>query len=70
MTFRCSYVGGEAAVGDEESTAVGWFALDALPDLGERDRERIEAALPERGETGLARRQLTVRALEPGTGRR
>jgi ADP-ribose pyrophosphatase YjhB (NUDIX family) len=51
MTFRCSYVGGEAAVGDDESTAVGWFTLDALPDLGERDRERIEVALPERGET-------------------
>ena len=51
MTFRCAYVGGDAAVGDDESTAVGWFGLDALPDLGDRDRSRIEAALPERGET-------------------
>ncbi|HET9648586.1 MAG TPA: NUDIX domain-containing protein [Microlunatus sp.] len=51
LAFRCRYVAGEAAVGDDESTAVGWFTLDALPDLGERDRQRIAAALPERGET-------------------
>ena len=51
MAFRCSYLGGEAGVGDEESTAVEWYPLDDLPDLGERDRGRIEAALPERGET-------------------
>jgi ADP-ribose pyrophosphatase YjhB (NUDIX family) len=51
MAFRCSYLGGEPAVGDEESTAVGWFPIDRLPDLGQRDRERIDAALPERGET-------------------
>jgi ADP-ribose pyrophosphatase YjhB (NUDIX family) len=51
MAFRCSYVAGEAGVGDEESTAVEWYRLEDLPDLGERDRERIAAALPERGET-------------------
>jgi 8-oxo-dGTP diphosphatase len=46
MTFRCRYVSGEAAVGDEESLAVGWFDLDALPDdLSERGRQRIAAAL-------------------------
>lgn len=27
------YVSGEARVNDDENTAVGWFALDALPDL-------------------------------------
>jgi ADP-ribose pyrophosphatase YjhB (NUDIX family) len=51
MAFRCSYRGGEAGVGDEESTAVEWYPLDHLPDLGERDRQRIAAALPEHGET-------------------
>jgi len=46
MTFRCRYAAGEAAVGDEESLAVGWFDLDALPaDLNERGRQRIAAAL-------------------------
>ena len=51
MAFRCTYLGGEAGVGDEESTAVEWRRLADLPDLGERDRERIEAALAQRGET-------------------
>jgi len=37
---------GEATVGDEESLAVGWFDVDALPDdLSERGRGRIAAAL-------------------------
>jgi ADP-ribose pyrophosphatase YjhB (NUDIX family) len=46
MTFRCRYRSGEAAVGDEESTAVGWFAVDDLPaDLDERYRRRIAVAL-------------------------
>lgn len=30
--FRARWVGGEAQVGDEESTAVGWFPVDALPE--------------------------------------
>ena len=46
MTFRCRYASGEAAVGDEESLAVGWFDLNALPDgLSERGRGRIASAL-------------------------
>jgi ADP-ribose pyrophosphatase YjhB (NUDIX family) len=51
MTFRCSYVSGQAAVGDEESSEVGWFGLDALPPLSPRSHDRIAAAEPERGET-------------------
>ena len=51
MAFRCSYVSGEAAVGDEESTEVQWFPLDDLPELSARDLRRIAAALPEHGET-------------------
>ena len=45
LTFRCRYVGGEARVADDENLDVGWFALDDLPDLGDRDRQRIEHAL-------------------------
>lgn len=51
MTFRCRYVSGEAGVGDEESTAVDWFALGALPaDLTALGHRRIEAALPVSGD--------------------
>jgi ADP-ribose pyrophosphatase YjhB (NUDIX family) len=46
LTFRCRYASGEAAVGDDESLAVGWFDVGALPDdLSERGRGRIAAAL-------------------------
>lgn len=51
MTFRCTYLAGQAAVGDEESTAVAWFALDALPELSRGDQRRLEAGLAARGET-------------------
>ena len=38
---------GSPTVGDEESTEVGWFAVDDLPDdLSERARRRISSALP------------------------
>ena len=51
LTFRCSYVSGEPTVGDEESTDVGWFALDALPeDLSERGRQRIEVSRAAQGD--------------------
>jgi ADP-ribose pyrophosphatase YjhB (NUDIX family) len=33
LAFRCRALGGEARVNDDESTEVGWFALDALPAL-------------------------------------
>ncbi len=46
-TFRCRAVGGEAKVNDDESTEVGWFALDELPPLGGGCRTRIEMALAE-----------------------
>ncbi|UPK75956.1 NUDIX domain-containing protein [Nocardioidaceae bacterium SCSIO 66511] len=48
LTFRCSYVGGEARVGDDESLEVGWFETDALPELRDEHRARIEAALEDR----------------------
>jgi 8-oxo-dGTP pyrophosphatase MutT (NUDIX family) len=45
IAFRCRAVGGEARVNDDESLAVGWFALDDLPPLSELARKRIEWAL-------------------------
>ncbi|MGW0812873.1 NUDIX hydrolase [Streptomyces viridiviolaceus] len=45
ITFRCRAVGGEARVNDDESLDVGWFAVDALPDLNEFGRFRIKQAL-------------------------
>lgn len=51
MTFRCSYLGGTARVGDEESTDVRWFHLSALPDLAPRHQRRIGCALRPPGPT-------------------
>ncbi|MFG2824723.1 NUDIX domain-containing protein [Kitasatospora sp. NPDC048365] len=45
LTFRCRKVSGEARVNDDESLEVGWFAPDALPDLDDSARSRIERAL-------------------------
>ena len=45
ITFRCRAVGGEARVNDDESLDVGWFAVDALPELNEFGLLRIKQAL-------------------------
>ncbi|MET7851332.1 NUDIX domain-containing protein [Streptomyces avermitilis] len=45
ITFRCRAVGGEARVNDDESLEVGWFPLDALPELNEFGLLRIKQAL-------------------------
>ncbi|MFD7706364.1 NUDIX domain-containing protein [Streptomyces sp. NPDC059785] len=45
ITFRCRAVGGEAKVNDDESLEVGWFDVDALPELNEFGRFRIKQAL-------------------------
>jgi len=45
LVFRCSYVSGQARVGDEESLEVSWFPTDGLPELDERERQRIEHGL-------------------------
>ncbi|WP_406002301.1 NUDIX hydrolase [Streptomyces sp. NBC_00829] len=47
ITFRCRAVGGEACVNDDESLEVGWFAVDALPELKEFAHFRIKQALTE-----------------------
>ncbi|GFE25410.1 NUDIX hydrolase [Streptomyces nigrescens] len=45
VTLRCRAVGGEAQVNDDESLEVGWFAVDALPELEEYALTRIKRAL-------------------------
>ncbi|PZT73570.1 MULTISPECIES: NUDIX hydrolase [unclassified Streptomyces] len=45
VTFRCRATGGTARVNDDESLDVGWFAVDALPDLADFALLRIKQAL-------------------------
>jgi len=45
LCFTAQHVSGEARVNDDESLEVGWFATDALPDLPDRSRLRLERAL-------------------------
>ncbi|MFI5673560.1 NUDIX hydrolase [Streptomyces cellulosae] len=45
IAFRCRAVGGEARVNDDESLEVGWFAVDALPELNEFGLLRIKQAM-------------------------
>jgi 8-oxo-dGTP pyrophosphatase MutT (NUDIX family) len=44
-TFRCRAVDGEARVNDDESLEVGWFEVDALPQLNEFALHRIKQAM-------------------------
>ncbi|MFF4870790.1 NUDIX domain-containing protein [Streptomyces sp. S1] len=45
VTFRCRAVGGQARVNDDESTEVGWFDVDDLPEMKRFSHLRIEKAL-------------------------
>ncbi|MET9254035.1 NUDIX domain-containing protein [Streptomyces sp. NPDC048182] len=45
ITVRCRAVGGEARVNDDESLEVGWFPVDALPDLQDFAVFRIKQAM-------------------------
>ncbi|WP_369255784.1 NUDIX domain-containing protein [Streptomyces sp. R35] len=45
ITIRCRAVGGEARVNDDESLEVGWFDVDALPELNDHALFRIKQAL-------------------------
>ncbi len=44
-TFACTYVSGEAHVGDDESVAVGWFDVADLPPLHPSLAERVDCVL-------------------------
>jgi len=52
--FRCRAIGGHAVVNDEESTAVGWYDPDELPDLDAVDQLRIQTALDDDAPTWFA----------------
>jgi ADP-ribose pyrophosphatase YjhB (NUDIX family) len=46
LTFRCTWVSGDPFPADGEMTEVGWYDVDALPELELPDmRRRIEFAL-------------------------
>lgn len=46
LTFRCRYVSGEAAVGDDESLEVAWRPADDPPgDLDVQQRRRLAVAV-------------------------
>ncbi len=45
LCFACTWVSGEAAVGDDESSDVRWFPRDALPPMTDHLRARVDAAL-------------------------
>ncbi|MEU9499444.1 NUDIX domain-containing protein [Streptomyces sp. NPDC048196] len=45
VTLRCRAVGGRARVNDDESLEVGWFAMDALPELDTYALTRIRRAV-------------------------
>lgn len=52
LCFLATHVSGEARVNDDESTEVGWFALDELPDgLAENSRRKLASALAFDGRT-------------------
>lgn len=52
LCFLAHHVSGEARVNDDESTEVGWFALDELPDgLAENSRRKLAEALTFDGRT-------------------
>jgi 8-oxo-dGTP pyrophosphatase MutT (NUDIX family) len=45
LTFRCRPVGGYARVNDDESIEVGWFAVDELPGIPDREVRCVTNAL-------------------------
>lgn len=47
LTFRCRWVSGEPAVGDDENTDAAWFPLSALPPMRESHEANIRAAAAE-----------------------
>ncbi|MFE6868059.1 NUDIX domain-containing protein [Kitasatospora sp. NPDC057692] len=45
VVFRCRPTGGEVRLDEDETLAVGWYALDALPPMGEKELGWIHRAV-------------------------
>jgi 8-oxo-dGTP pyrophosphatase MutT (NUDIX family) len=45
LTFRCSWVSGEPFPADGENSQAAWFPLDALPEISDEMRGRIQHAI-------------------------
>ncbi|MFB7475969.1 NUDIX domain-containing protein [Kitasatospora sp. NPDC056184] len=45
VVFRCRPTGGEVRLDEDETLAVGWYALDALPPMGEKELAWIQRAV-------------------------
>jgi 8-oxo-dGTP diphosphatase len=43
--FRCTAIGGQARVNDDESLEMAWFAVDRLPEIDDFVRLRIDTTL-------------------------
>jgi 8-oxo-dGTP pyrophosphatase MutT (NUDIX family) len=54
LCFRCSWVEGEPAVGDDESVDARWFRLHELPPLSVNQRRRIDLAVANQPEAVFA----------------
>ena len=52
-TFRCRWVSGDPAPGDDEASEAAWFPLDALPEMSTRSTERIACAVANAPEVRL-----------------
>lgn len=55
LAFLCRHVSGEARVNDEESVAVGWFALEDLPPLPSPQLSLLQLALRSDGKPQFMR---------------
>jgi 8-oxo-dGTP pyrophosphatase MutT (NUDIX family) len=55
LTFRCRWVSGEPAVGDDENTDAAWFPLGALPPMSENFASRIRAAVSDEPRAAFGR---------------
>ena len=55
LTFACTWIGGEARVGDEESVDVRWWRLTDLPEMSDTMAERVRAALSTESAARFAR---------------
>lgn len=68
LVFRCSWISGDAEVGDDESVDVAWFAVDALPDMPEHLASRVAVAVADRPECELLVDGVALPIVGPGPG--